>query len=144
MKVTASDFSHGKVKPLLLDLTVGQADLPKPFGSSFFEPAQIVGVVDDAHLIGVAVDDAVGSDVFEARGRCFHEVLLVSFFLDLLNAYSIAPAALTKRTDLWFKVFLYAWRILSGNRPTLAFSRSSRRKEDEGNSQLYDGVHQRV
>src|SRR3990170_5109948 len=101
MKVTASDFGYGKVKPLLLDHAVGQADLPKPFGPAFFEPAEIVGIVDDAHLVGVAVDDAVGSDVLEARGWFFHEVLLVSFFLDLLNTSSIAPAALTSRSDLW-------------------------------------------
>jgi len=64
LRVTANDFRHGKMKSLGFDVAVGQPQFAQEFGSALFEPAQIVGVIDHAHLVGVAINHPVRSDVF--------------------------------------------------------------------------------
>ena len=46
-----------------LDLAVGNAQRADPLVARALEEAEVVGVIDDAHLIGVAVEDAVSVGV---------------------------------------------------------------------------------
>lgn len=71
---------------MLLDRRVGQPDLAQPFRATPFEPEQIVGVIDNAHLISVAIDDSVGSDVGNFEQGVFHSKSIIIDFGDILNA----------------------------------------------------------
>ena len=45
---------------MLFDIAVGADPFPHQFGAADFEVAEIVGVIDDAAGVGVAVEDAAG------------------------------------------------------------------------------------
>jgi hypothetical protein len=88
------------MKSLPLDGRIGQADLTKKFRSAALKPAEIVGVVDDSHLIGIAVNDAVRTEMFEARCPFFHGKLSLFGFADFLNAPRRRRLALTSETEV--------------------------------------------
>src|SRR5713226_2723976 len=51
-----------------LDLRVRDAQPADPFVARPLEEAEVVGVVDDSHLVGVAVEDAVAIERLQASG----------------------------------------------------------------------------
>jgi hypothetical protein len=87
------------MKSLPLDGRIGQADLPEKFRSATLKPAEIVGVVNDSHLIGITVNDAVRTDAFEAW-LLFHGKISLFAFADFLNAPRRRRLALTSETEV--------------------------------------------
>lgn len=71
--VVAVRIDDGKVNTASFDLSVGHAQLTQEFTPAALKPAQVVGVVDDAHLIRVAINNPIGSQirVGNARGGRF-------------------------------------------------------------------------
>jgi len=79
--IAAGDFGHRKVEARGFDIRVGYADLAQKLRAAAFEPAQIIGVVDHAHLIGVAVDHPVSRDVGQIARHQIAKVVLFTAFL---------------------------------------------------------------
>src|SRR5260370_4607116 len=59
LEVRRRRLVHGEKDAALLDVAVGDAQRADPFVASALEETEIVRVVDDAHLVGVAVEDAI-------------------------------------------------------------------------------------
>ena len=67
--VTALHLGHREEDSLPFRLVVGNARLAHELGPADLEPTEIVGVIGDAHLVRVAVDDPVGGDVLHGARR---------------------------------------------------------------------------
>ena len=60
-RVLAVRFDHRQRHAGLLHLAIAPAERPQQVGARHLEPHEVVGVVDDAHLVGFRVADADGS-----------------------------------------------------------------------------------
>src|SRR4051812_28651541 len=60
LEVLHRSLEHRQQDAAPLDLSVGEAEVADEVAARALEEAQVVGVVDDAHLVGVAVDHANG------------------------------------------------------------------------------------
>ena len=71
-EIFAVDLGDRQHEPPGLDLPIGKPQMPEQFGAADLEPAQIIGVVDDAHGVGVTVNDPVGGSVGQGVGLRNH------------------------------------------------------------------------
>ena len=93
--VAAGDLNHRKVKSLLFDGGIRQTNLSQELRSSFFEPAQVVGIVDNTHLIGVAIDNSNRRNVREMTPASF-----ISYSPNAFSLYSQSPLGGPASADL--------------------------------------------
>jgi hypothetical protein len=64
-KIVTVHLREGQIEPGSCDLLIKDADVSEEFDASNLEPADIIGMVDDPHSIGIRIDDP------DLNGCCF-------------------------------------------------------------------------
>jgi hypothetical protein len=93
--VFASNIRHREQYPFFFNLFIGEIQRPKHLRSANFKPAKVVGIVDDPHVVGVAVYYSVlggvnghGFDFLMASLPKRYYALVIEFF-DPSNIFAV-------------------------------------------------------